>query len=293
MANKEFSDVVLRLVASFANKHINTSMPAKVINTDNLDRDQTVDVLPMINNAFDDGTALEYPPILDVPVIFPSAGGGLLSFPIAVDDTILLVFSQKSLDEWMESRSFGNVGFTPSDKRTYSLNDAIAFPGLYTKKNNLQPNTTDVELKFNGMSITLQESGSLSIDNTPAGNSVVLDSGGDVIITAGSSIITAGNSGDINATNGTSSLDLLASGAALLTGSGGSVGIAAGGGITMTTGTGSMDVNTDGSMDFGNGASITSSGDFVTASGRSLDGHVHNGSPTAPNGPVSNTGTPV
>lgn len=42
-----------------------------------------------------------------------------------------------------------------------------------------------------------------------------------------------------------------------------------------------------------NGATIPLSGDVITASGISLDTHIHQGSPTAPSGPISNTGAPV
>jgi hypothetical protein len=223
MSNREFSDVVLRLVSGFARDHINTSMPAKVVSVDNFDRDQTVDVLPLINDSFNDGTNVEFPPIFDVPLILPSAGGGLLSFPVAVGDTVLLIFSQKSLDEWMESRSFGNVGFTPSDKRRYALNDAIAISGMYTKHTHLTPNPNDVELKFNGLHVVLEKAG------------------------------------DITLSNPTHSLKLKASGEVL----------------------------------HSSGAKLTAAGDFVTASGISLDNHVHpQGNDSAGNSQV-NTGPGV
>lgn len=42
-----------------------------------------------------------------------------------------------------------------------------------------------------------------------------------------------------------------------------------------------------------NGATITAGGDVITAGGISLSNHIHLGSPTAPNGPVSDTGKPI
>ena len=259
MANKEFSDVVLRLVSGFAKDHINTSMPAKVISVSNLGSDQTVDVLPLVNDSFDDGTNVEFPPILDVPLIFPSAGGGVLSFPIAVGDTILLIFSQKSLDEWMESRSFGNIGFTPSDKRRYALNDAIAIPGLYTKHTHLKPNTTDVELKFKGLNLKLTASGNIELNNGPASSSAVLASSGDVTLSNGGGSITLANSGL----------------------------------ITLANGGGSIVLNVDGSVSFGNGASITAAGDMVTATGKSMSNHTHPQGNDNAGDVQQNTGSPV
>lgn len=241
MANSEFSDIVLRLVSQFADDHVNTSMPAKVTGVDRLGTDQTIDVMPMINDSFNDGTNVEFPPIYDVPLIFPSAGGGLLSFPIAVGDTVLLIFSQKSLDEWMESRSFGNTGFTPADKRRYALNDAIAVAGLYTKHTNLTPNTKDVELKFKDLHLLLTASGDIQLNNGPAGSSAVLAS-----------------SGEVKLSNGNGSMTLASSGL-----------------ITLSNAGGNIILNLDGSVAFGNGAAITAAGDMVTATGKSMSNHTH------------------
>jgi hypothetical protein len=220
MASVELSDIVLRLMEQFVKERMYTSTLATVLNTDNFGEDQTIDVQPDINNVFDDGVILELPPILDVPVQFPSAGGGIMSFPIKKGDTVLLVFSMHSLDEWMEGKAADTGSITPADRRMYNLNDAIAIPGVYTKHTNLSPNITDTELKFNELSIKLEEAGDVSVSNPT--HSLKLKANGDVLHSSG--------------------------------------------------------------------AKITAAGDFITASGISLDNHVHVGSATAPDGPVSNTG---
>lgn len=259
MANLEFSDVVKRIVSEYAKQHMNTSVPARVISVDNFGANQTVDVLPIINDTFADGTVLELPPILDVPVQFPSAGGGLLSFPIVVGDIVLLIFSQKSIDEWMASRNTDRGTFTPADKRTYSINDAIAIPGIYTKSTNLSPNTTDVEMKFKDLSFKLEAGGDISLTNGPASSSVVLASNGDVT----------------------------------LTNSVGSITLASTGLITLANAGGSIILNLDGSVAFGNGAAITAAGDMVTASGKSMSNHIHaQGNDSAGDSQV-NTGAPL
>jgi hypothetical protein len=259
MANLEFSDVVLRIVAEYTRQHVNTSVPARVIAVDNYGSDQTVDVLPTINDVFSDGTVLELPPILDVPIQFPSAGGGLLSFPVAVGDTVLLIFSKRSLDEWMSSRTTDKGTFTPADRRNYSLNDAIAIPGLYSKNTNLSPNTTDVELKFNNISFKLEKSGNASLTNGNGSNSVTLASSGDVT----------------------------------LVNSSGSITIASSGLITLANAGGSIALNLDGSVAFGNGAAITAAGDMVTATGKSMSNHTHPQGIDSDGNTQQNTGSPV
>lgn len=180
MANLELSDVIQRTVEQWVLEHVYTSMPAKVISVSNYSSNQTVDIQPQIVDAYRDGRDVELPAILDVPVIMPSAGGGLLSFPIAVGDTVTAVFSRKSIDEWMNSRA-DRVSYIPSDRRSYHLNDAIVIPGLYTKNTNLSPNATDVELKFANSRITLKVNGDIEVD-TP--NNLTATAGGQADITA-------------------------------------------------------------------------------------------------------------
>jgi hypothetical protein len=161
----------------------------------------------------------------------PSGGGGLLSFPIKVGDTVLAVFSQKSIEEWLDSRA-DNISYTPSDKRTYSLNDAIAIPGLYTKVTNLNPNATDVELKFSGMSIRLGVDGNLYVDSDSQINIV---SGGNTTINVTGNL-EAEATGQVDITSPTINLNgnVSISGDLSVTGSGSVTGDLEGNEVTAT-----------------------------------------------------------
>lgn len=221
MASNTFEDIFTRLFQHNLNSSVYTSIPAVVVSVGTFASEQTVDVRPLINKTYDDGVILALPNILAVPVVFPSAGGGLLSFPIVVGDTVLISFSMRSLDEWLEG---DGTSATPVDVRTHYLNDAVAIPGLYTKKSNLSPNTADVELKFKGQSIKLT-------------------AGGDIIISPASG----------------KSLTLSPSGQVL----------------------------------HHSGAQITDAGDFITASGISLDGHVHTQGNDSDNNTQVNVSVPI
>lgn len=167
-----------------ANVHM--SMPAVVVNVDDLSSKQSIDVLPLINEVYEDYIALQPSEIYDVPVVFPSAGGGLLSFPVKVGDTVELVFSRKSIGEWLLGDG-GNT--TPETFSNFSLTDAVAIVGLYTQSSHLSPNPTDVELKFAGSSIRIEPSGHTHVDSSDAitatavGN-ITLSSQADINITA-------------------------------------------------------------------------------------------------------------
>lgn len=103
---------------------------------------------------------LDSPLLQDIPVIFPSAGGGILSFPIQKGDNVLLVFAKNSLDKWKVGKGDKVV---LDSKRSHNLSDAIAIIGLTTTQNTLSLNPEDVELKYTDNSITLKTDGSIDV----------------------------------------------------------------------------------------------------------------------------------
>ena len=107
-----------------------TAMPAKVLTVSTVGTQVVIDAKPLINRVDPDGAAFELPTLPEVPVMFPSGGGAIVSFPVEVGDIVLLVFSMRSIDELLASD--GQLPQTPFSKRKHSLSDAIAIPGLLT-----------------------------------------------------------------------------------------------------------------------------------------------------------------
>lgn len=105
-----------------------TAMPCIVTNVSGSFESQRVDVQPSINTLYKDGTAEEHTQILGVPVILPGSSTSLVSFPINVGDTVLCVFSQRSMDNFKIGNGQPTV---PNDYRKHTDQDAIAIPGLF------------------------------------------------------------------------------------------------------------------------------------------------------------------
>lgn len=107
---------------------VHVSMPAKVISYNS--NQQSVNVQPLLRKAFLDEAGerqIESLPVIgDVPVVFPGSGGTRIIFPISAGDTVLLIFSEASLDKWLVRG--GEVD--PEDDRHHALSDAVAIPGL-------------------------------------------------------------------------------------------------------------------------------------------------------------------
>lgn len=107
---------------------IHVALPARVESYDAAK--QTIDAKPLVKRVVEseDGELAESLPVVpNVPVAFPRSGGFFVSFPIKKGDTVLLVFCERSIDEW---RSRGAES-EPQDLRMHDLSDAVAIPGVY------------------------------------------------------------------------------------------------------------------------------------------------------------------
>lgn len=84
---------------------------------------QTVDVLP-VGGTYQDGTAVAWPVLPDVPVAVMRFGGGYFVTPLALGDPVTLVFSSRALDGWAQD----GIADDPQSPRFGHLADAIALP---------------------------------------------------------------------------------------------------------------------------------------------------------------------
>ena len=65
------------------------------------------------------------PVLVDCPVVFPSGGGCMLTFPLALGDECLVMFADRCIDAWWQS---GGVQ-TQMDSRMHDLSDGFVIPG--------------------------------------------------------------------------------------------------------------------------------------------------------------------
>ena len=152
-------EVIQSHIAKFKDM-LYTSLPAKIVQVNYQgDSIESVNVIPTIARKYADGEVRNRPIIYKVPIVFQSGGGGLLSFPIAVGDTVLLIFSGDDHDNFLQG-----VSQIPTTRRQFGYTDAIAIPCLYPFNSNLQPSKDKVELKYKGSSISIDGEGNVVID---------------------------------------------------------------------------------------------------------------------------------
>ncbi len=107
---------------------------------------QRADVKPLIQRRFADGDVQPVPVVVNVPIVWPRSAGASLTFPLRKGDGVLLLFSDRSMDEWL------TIGGDPepADIRSHDLSDAIAIPGLlpFSAEFNPPADADDVVLAF-------------------------------------------------------------------------------------------------------------------------------------------------
>lgn len=108
------------------NTHV--CLPAIVQNYDPEKR--IVDVQPTIRERYvgENGAIqyVAYPLLINVPVVFPSAGDYIISLPISKGDECLVIFSDLAIDNWW---LYGNVQ-NPVEQRRHDLSDGMAIFGI-------------------------------------------------------------------------------------------------------------------------------------------------------------------
>lgn len=118
---------ILKLSFSRESSALYTAMPCRIINIPASLHDLRIDVEPLVETLYSDGTSEPHSQILGVPVIFPAGRTSLISFPLFVGDTVLCVFSQQSLDNFKSGDGSPTVA---NDSRRMDVRDAIAIPGF-------------------------------------------------------------------------------------------------------------------------------------------------------------------
>ena len=102
-------------------------------------------------------------PILDVPIVFPSAGGFTITMPVAVGDEVLVMFASRCIDAWWQN---GGVINPPMDYRMHDLSDGFAIPGPKSQPKvipNISTNSCQIRTNAGTSYIEITNSGAINL----------------------------------------------------------------------------------------------------------------------------------
>lgn len=118
------------------------ALPGSIVSYDSAKQKAIVQILVRRPDTDESGEriAVRVAPLTNVPIVFPGSGPYSITWPLAKGDTVLVLFSEASIDKWLVSTG-GEVD--PQDGRRGSYSDAIAIPGLRTFKTAISSPGTD------------------------------------------------------------------------------------------------------------------------------------------------------
>lgn len=127
------SEAAMRIVLDSLQSSLWTALPGIVQSVDF--STMTCEVQPAIQGSLEDEngniTAINLPLLVDVPIVFPSAGGFLVTFPMASGDEVLVVLASRCIDAWWQSGGIQRA----IEARMHDLSDAFAIPGPKSQTN--------------------------------------------------------------------------------------------------------------------------------------------------------------
>jgi hypothetical protein len=142
------AEEAMRLVLDGRQSCIWTAMPGIVQSVDR--SAMTCEVQPAIQGTVEDETgatqSVNLPLLVDVPIVFPSAGGFTITMPLAVGDEVLVIFASRCIDAWWQSSGVQR----PMEMRMHDLSDGFAIPGPHSKPKVISGiSATDLEIRNN------------------------------------------------------------------------------------------------------------------------------------------------
>lgn len=134
-------------------------------------------VQPLINPINVKNKKIELKPIDDVPVIFPGSSNFNMIYPLKKGDGVLLVFSEGSLGNFVNSQDEITDCLSASK---FNLNDCIAIPGLWSFKSlpDAPENENDLFIQYQDSFIQIKKDTGEIIIEDKNGNKVETSSTG-------------------------------------------------------------------------------------------------------------------
>lgn len=124
-------ETVMHTLKNKINETIRVAIPGIIKSFDSAS--QTVVVQPALMEKIKDVDGklidIQLPELLDVPIVFPRAGGFSLTMPVKLGDECLVIFSDMCIDAW-----WANGGTQMQEElRRHDLSDAIAIMGVWSQ----------------------------------------------------------------------------------------------------------------------------------------------------------------
>lgn len=123
-----------------------------------------VNVKPVTQTAWKDGTRIGVPELLDVPLFIYSAnlGKASVTVPVKVGDPVLVLMSDRDYGDMMDQK-IRRTEYVTEDITPLGLNPIAAIPSFYTNPQDVPIDTDNIVISNEGSTITVSPAGDISI----------------------------------------------------------------------------------------------------------------------------------
>lgn len=151
-------DVIVKqaIESAFLKKHV--WMPAKVVNVNG---NQKVDIQVLLQGRYMTGEVVTRAPIQNCIVCMPIGADYSIKVPVAVGDTGIALFCDRSLDIWKVQGGLVD----PEDGRNHDFSDPVFIPGIYPFSGQTQDTTTDMVFTNGKGVVRISKDGKFKITN--------------------------------------------------------------------------------------------------------------------------------
>lgn len=178
----------------YKQESVNTAIPAIILAIKEGGEKLLVDVQPSVSILNRDGSVVAQASILNVPLQQPASSVGGMIFPVAVGDTVLLVFSQRGIDTWKYGSGSPSA---PSDYRRFDKRDCVAIPCIFPVSKSMASKSRQGADYDPGDTVIYNRRGSNPVE-------IVLKQSGDIVVNASQGKVTVNcKDSEINASDST------------------------------------------------------------------------------------------
>jgi hypothetical protein len=159
----DIGDAVRSLVLNILSRELHTAIPGTVTEVTTKGTSRVINVKPLIKTTQVDGAQAQLDIIQGVILLTPGTTKSSVIMPITVGDLVLLIFSEKALENWGLSTQTANGIYG----RQFDMSDAFAIPMNFSAMSTAEnANNEDMIIKHNGQTITIKESGEIDLGET-------------------------------------------------------------------------------------------------------------------------------
>lgn len=149
-------------------KQVHTIKPAKVVSIDHSGNRLKAKILT--DTYYPNDTNIPQPDVFDVPFFVLSAnrGDAKITMPIAVDDLVLILFSDRDYETYLDTD--GQSLVKCKNIKTHDYNPILALPSFYTPASATEVSSSDIAIENGSTTIKISPDGDININTSTAVN---------------------------------------------------------------------------------------------------------------------------